>query len=75
MEQRSSSEEHTRKELEELRGETDALTEILKTKDKMLDDQNELIGQLKSGLAERDEELRGLNEGRNKHKEYYEDKL
>ena len=68
-------EESLKRELEEARVESDDLSEILKTKDRMLEDQNIAIENLKRHNKEKDEEIKQLNESKGKYREFYDEKL
>lgn len=48
---------------------------MIKTKDRMLDDQAQSIADHKEGLQDRDAEIQHLNENKAKQRDYYEDKL
>ena len=51
------------------------MNEIIKMKDKMLDDQNVSIQNLKNVIKQRDEEIVVLRESKSKYKNQYDDKL
>lgn len=68
-------EEQLRRECEDARVEIDDLTDLLKTKDRMLEDQNIVIRELKDKLKEREAEASQLAESKQKYKDYYEEKL
>ncbi len=51
-----------RKEVDDLRGEIEELSDLVKVKDRMLDDQNIGISQLKQQLKAKDEEMLRLEE-------------
>jgi len=46
-----------RKEVDDLRGELEDLAELVKVKDRMLDDQNVVIAQAKAQVKTKEEEL------------------
>ena len=51
------------------------MSDLVKTKDRMLEDQNIVIADYKEKLKERDEEIKQLNEGKSKYRDFYEEKL
>lgn len=64
-----------RKEVEDLRAEVEDLAEIVKVKDRMLDDQNVAIQQAKAQVKAKEEELLTQTEKQNKYYSKYEDKV
>ena len=64
-----------RKEVEEMRAEIEDLAEIVKVKDRMLDDQNVAIQQAKAQVKAKEEELLTQTEKQNKYYSKYEDKV
>jgi len=59
----------------DLKVECDDLSELLKTKDRMLEDQLQQIQKLKQQLQDRTEELKSQDDNKAKYREYYDDKL
>jgi hypothetical protein len=55
-----------RKEVEDLRAEIEELSDLVKVKDRMLDDQNIGISQLKQQLKAKDDEMLRLEERQGK---------
>ena len=64
-----------RKEVEDMRAEIEDLAEIVKVKDRMLDDQNVAIQQAKAQVKAKEEELLTQTEKQNKYYSKYEDKV
>lgn len=69
------SEEHLRRELELAQNDVDELSDLIKTKDRMLEDQNIAIAELKETIKERDEEIKRNAESKGKSRDQYEDRL
>lgn len=74
MEQQSY-EEQLKRELEDSRIEIDDLSDLIKTKDRMLEDQNIVIAGFKEKVKEKDEELKQVIESKNKNRDFYEKKI
>jgi hypothetical protein len=51
------------------------LREVLKTKDRMLDDKNEEMDELKKVIGEKDDEIDRMGENKNTFRDSLEDKL
>lgn len=68
-------EEQLKREVEDARVEIDDLSDLVKTKDRMLEDQNIAISQIKEKLKEKEEEVKQLGENKNKYRDFYEEKL
>lgn len=51
------------------------MVELVKTKERMLEDQLAQISSLKQQLAAKDEDLQDLGDAKAKYRDYYEDKL
>ena len=49
--------------------------ELLKTKERMLEDQLSQITQHKKQLVEQEEDVKELNDAKGKYRDFYEDKL
>lgn len=64
-----------RKEVDDLRGEIEELSDLVKVKDRMLDDQNIGISQLKQQLKGKDEEMLRLEERQGKQLSRQDDKV
>ncbi len=64
-----------RRDNEEARNEIEDLGDLIKTKDRMLEDQNIVISNLKEKSKEKDEEIKQLTESKKKYLDYYEEKL
>ena len=64
-----------KKNLSEIKMECADLTELVKTKERMLEDQMQQIAALKQLLIDKDEELNESGEAKNKYRDFYEDKL
>ncbi len=64
-----------RKEVEDLRGEIEELSDLVKVKDRMLDDQNIGISQLKQQLKAKDDEMLRLEERQGKQIARQDDKV
>ena len=64
-----------RKEVEDLRGEIEELSDLVKVKDRMLDDQNIGISQLKQQLKAKDDEILRLEERQGKQIARQDDKV
>jgi chromosome segregation ATPase len=69
------AEEHLRRELELAQSDVDELSDLIKTKDRMLEDQNIVIAELKEKIKERDEEIKQNADSKGKYRDFYEDKL
>ena len=59
----------------ELRIENEDLIELIKTKERMLEDQSNQINSLKNSLNEKEEDMREMGDAKNKYRDFYEDKL
>lgn len=68
-------EEQLKRECEDARAEVEDLSDLVKTKDRMLEDQVITITDFKEKIKEKEEELKQLNESKNKYRDYYEEKL
>ena len=55
--------------------ELEDLTEVLKTKDRMLDDQIVVIGNLKKTIKDLNDEIQKMNDNKVNNRDYYEEKL
>jgi hypothetical protein len=64
-----------RKEVEDLRAEIEELSDLVKVKDRMLDDQNIGISQLKQQLKAKDDEMLRLEERQGKQIARQDDKV
>ena len=71
----ASYDEQNKKDLEDARNEVEDLSELVKMKDRMLDDQNITIGNYKQQIKAKDEELATFQDSKNKYRQFYEDKL
>ena len=58
-----------------MRNESEELLELVKTKDRMLEDQGNQIQQLKKEIQEREDDLLGREDAKRKDRDFYEDKL
>lgn len=67
--------ERLTEEVTELKVECDNLSELVKTKDRMLEDQLQQIQKQKQQMSEKLEEMQQDNESKAKYREYYDDKL
>ena len=65
----------SKRELGEMRNESDDLLDLVKTKERMLEDQVQQINQLKKEIADREDELAGKDDAKQKYRDFYEDKL
>jgi hypothetical protein len=61
--------------LEDSRNEVDDLSDLIKTKDRMLEDQNIVIAGFKEKIKEKEEEIKSIIESKNKNRDFYEKKL
>jgi len=61
--------------LAEIRIENEDLIELIKTKERMLEDQSNQINSLKISLNEKEEDMREMGDAKNKYRDFYEDKL
>lgn len=68
-------EEQLKSEVEDARVEIEDLTDLLKTKDRMLEDQNIVISDTKEKNKEKDAETKTLTESKQKYRDFYEEKL
>lgn len=68
-------EETLKRECEDLRVESEDLSDLLKTKDRMLEDQNIVIANQKKLVKEKEEEIKQLTESKGKYRDFYDDKL
>ena len=68
-------EESLKRECEDARVEVDDLSDLIKTKDHMLEDQNIVIANMKEKQKEKDEEIKQLAESKNKYRDFYDEKL
>ena len=79
LEQIKESQESTttqmKKNLSDLKIESGDLAELVKTKERMLEDQMQQIAALKQQLVDKDEELNESGDAKNKYRDFYEDKL
>ncbi len=73
--QYQSYDEGLKREVEEARQEVEEMHDVLKMKDRMLDDQNVTISNLKQTMKQKDEEISTLSEAKAKYRGFYEDKL
>jgi uncharacterized coiled-coil DUF342 family protein len=64
-----------KRDFEDVKLENDDLQEVIKTKDRMLDDQNVAIKNLKNTLKDLNDELVKVNDNKVSNRDYYEDKL
>ena len=64
-----------RKDIDELRAEVDDLAELVKVKDRMLDDQNMSMSHMKAALKQKDDELMNQSEKQGKYHAKYEDRI
>ena len=64
-----------RQEVGDLKVECDDLAELIKTKERMLEDQLNQIHKLKQQLTEKTDELRTADDSKLKYREFYDDKL
>ena len=55
--------------------EVDDLSDLIKTKDRMLEDQNIVIATLKEKIKDKEEEIKAFAESKNKYRDFYEEKL
>ena len=67
--------EQLKRECEDARVEVDDLSDLIKTKDHMLEDQNIVIANLKEKQKEKDEEVKQLAESKQKYRDFYDEKL
>jgi hypothetical protein len=58
-----------------LKIECEDLSELIKTKERMLEDQLSQIMHLKSQLTEKEDEINQASDSKAKYREYYDDKL
>lgn len=63
------------KDFSAIKIENQDLHELMKTKERMLDDQLNQINQMRSHMGEKEEDVRELMDAKNKYRDYYEDKL
>jgi len=61
--------------LEDSRNEVDDLSDLIKTKDRMLEDQSIVIAGFKEKIKEKEEEIKSIIESKNKNRDFYEKKL
>lgn len=73
--QYQSYEEQLKRELDEARVEADEMGDVIKMKDRMLDDQNVTISNMKQVMKQKEEEIGTLGEAKAKYRGFYEDKL
>jgi chromosome segregation ATPase len=71
----ASTIEHLREEVADLKVECDDLSELVKTKDRMLEDQLQQIQKLKQQLQDKADEMQQADDSKAKYREYYDDKL
>ena len=64
-----------KRECEDARIEVDDLSDLIKTKDRMLEDQNIVIATMKEKSKEKEEEIKQLSENKSKYRDFYEEKL
>ena len=64
-----------RKDISELKIENEDLVELIKTKERMLEDQLSQINQLKMSMGDKEEDMREMGDAKNKYRDFYEDKL
>ncbi len=57
------------------RVESEDLSDLLQTKDRMLEDQNIVIANQKKLVKEKEEEIKQLTESKGKYRDFYDDKL
>ena len=62
-------------ELNDFKVECEDLAELVKTKDRMLEDQLQQIYKFKSQIQEKNEEILQAENNKSKYREYYDDKL
>ena len=55
--------------------ENEDLGELLKTKERMLEDQLSQIAQLKQQMSDKEEDVREMGDAKAKYRDFYEDKL
>lgn len=63
------------KDANDMKIETEDLGELLKTKERMLEDQLSQIAQLKQQMSDKEEDVRELGDAKAKYRDFYEDKL
>ena len=73
--QAAQYEEQLKRECEEARLEVDDLSDLVKTKDRMLEDQNIVIANLKEKAKEKEEEVKQMADSKSKYRDFYEEKL
>lgn len=73
--QAAQYEEQLKRECEDARLEVDDLSDLIKTKDRMLEDQNIVIATLKEKIKDKEEEIKAFAESKNKYRDFYEEKL
>ena len=61
--------------MSELKIENEDLIELIKTKERMLEDQMTQINQLKQTMGDKEEDIREMGDAKNKYRDFYEDKL
>ena len=68
-------EEQLKRECEDARVEADDLSDLLKTKDRMLEDQNIVISEIKDKNKDFTQEIKNLTDSKQKYRDFYEEKL
>ena len=68
-------EEQLKRECEDARVEAEDLSDLLKTKDRMLEDQNIVISEIKDKNKELTAEIKNLSDSKQKYRDFYEEKL
>ena len=68
-------EEQLKRECEDARVEVEDLSDLVKTKDRMLEDQVITITDFKEKIKEKEDEIKQLNDSKNKYRDFYEEKL
>ena len=61
--------------MNDLKIENEDLVELIKTKERMLEDQISQIQQFKQQVGEKEEDMREMGDAKNKYRDFYEDKL
>jgi len=71
----ASYEEQLKRECEDARVEIEDLSDLIKTKDRMLEDQLITITDFKEKIKEKEDEIKQLTDSKNKYRDFYEEKL
>ena len=61
--------------MNDLKIENEDLVELIKTKERMLEDQISQIQQFKQQVGEKEEDIWEMGDAKNKYRDFYEDKL